>query len=109
MSHHINQLYTPIKKIRFQTPVASDTQTKSLPVCPSNLYKTKFYATIKKKKADLEIYITSQKLQTVLCMCVYVCVHGCPVAKPCLTLCDPMDYSSPGSSVHGIFQPRILE
>ena len=26
-----------------------------------------------------------------------------------LTLCDPMDYSLPGSSVHGIFQARILE
>ena len=26
-----------------------------------------------------------------------------------LTLCDPMDCSSPGSSVHGILQPRILE
>ena len=27
----------------------------------------------------------------------------------CLTLCDPMDYSPPGFSVHGIFQARILE
>ena len=27
----------------------------------------------------------------------------------CLTLCDPMDCSIPGSSVHGIFQARILE
>ena len=26
----------------------------------------------------------------------------------CLTLCDPVDYSSPGSSVHGILQARIL-
>ena len=26
-----------------------------------------------------------------------------------LTLCDPMDYSPPGSSVHGILQARILE
>ena len=26
-----------------------------------------------------------------------------------LTLCDPMDYSLPGSSVHGISQARILE
>jgi len=26
-----------------------------------------------------------------------------------LTLCDPMDYSLPGSSVHGIFQVRVLE
>ena len=27
----------------------------------------------------------------------------------CLTLCDPIDHSSPGSSVHGIFQARELE
>ena len=27
----------------------------------------------------------------------------------CPTLCNPMDYSLPGSSVHGIFQARILE
>ena len=26
-----------------------------------------------------------------------------------LTLCDSMDYSPPGSSVHGILQARILE
>ena len=29
--------------------------------------------------------------------------------QSCLTLCDPMDCSPPGSSVHGIFQGRILE
>ena len=27
----------------------------------------------------------------------------------CLTLCDPMDCSPPGSSVHGILQARVLE
>ena len=62
-------------------------------------------------------------------ICVYLCVYLCVyihvyvyiyiyengkkmkvfVAQSCLTLCDPMDYSSPGSSVHGIFQARILE
>ena len=31
------------------------------------------------------------------------------VAQSCLTLCDPMDYSLPGSSVHRIFQARVLE
>ena len=31
------------------------------------------------------------------------------VAHLCLTLCDHMDCSPPGSSVHGIFQARILE
>ena len=28
--------------------------------------------------------------------------------QSCLTLCDPMDCSPPGSSVHGILQARIL-
>ena len=31
------------------------------------------------------------------------------VAELCPTLCDPMDYSPLGSSVHGILQTRILE
>ena len=30
------------------------------------------------------------------------------VSQSCLTLCDPMDGSPPGSSVHGISQARIL-
>ena len=29
--------------------------------------------------------------------------------QSCLTLCDPMDRSPPGSSVYGILQARILE
>ena len=32
-----------------------------------------------------------------------------PVTKLCPTLCGPMDYSPPGSSVHGILQAKILE
>ena len=31
------------------------------------------------------------------------------VAQSCLTLCNPLDCSSPGSSVHGILQAKILE
>ena len=31
------------------------------------------------------------------------------VAQSCPTLCNPMDYRPPGSSVHGILQTRILE
>ena len=30
-------------------------------------------------------------------------------AQSCLTHCDPMDFSLPGFSIHGIFQARILE
>ena len=36
---------------------------------------------------------------------MYACVH----VQSCPNLCDPMDYSLPGSSVHGIFQVRILQ
>ena len=31
------------------------------------------------------------------------------VAQSCLTLSDPMDWSLPGSSIHGIFQAGVLE
>ena len=32
-----------------------------------------------------------------------------PCAQLCLTLCDPLDCSLPGSSVHGVFQAKMLE
>ena len=32
---------------------------------------------------------------------IVVCTHVCSVGKSCLTLCEPMDYSPPSSSVHG--------
>ena len=36
--------------------------------------------------------------------------HMCVlVAQSCLTLCDPVDCSPPGSSVHGLAQARILD
>ena len=44
---------------------------------------------------------------TVVCVCMCVCV--CVCAQLCPTLCNPMDYSSPCSSVHGLSQARMLE
>ena len=38
-----------------------------------------------------------------VCVCVFVCAQSSP------TLCDPMDCSLSGSSVHGILQARILK
>ena len=43
-----------------------------------------------------------EKHTEALCFC-------CVCAQWCLTLCDPMDCSPPGSSVHGILQARIAE
>ena len=39
-----------------------------------------------------------------MCVCVCVCVCARVCAQPCSTLCDPTDYSPPGSSVHEIFR-----
>ena len=39
----------------------------------------------------------------------YVCESESEVAQSCPTLSDLMDCSLPGSSVHGIFQARVLE
>ena len=34
---------------------------------------------------------------------------ACMPAHSCMTLCDPLDRIPPGSSVHGVFQERLLE
>ena len=52
------------------------------------------------------------------CVCMWFLINRARVAEhgaqfsilqSCLTLYDPMDRSPPGSSVHGIFQAKILE
>ena len=53
-----------------------------------------------------------------LCVCVSVCVSVCVCVCLCvcvlapqlyLTLCNALDCSQPGFSVHGILQARMLE
>ena len=39
----------------------------------------------------------------------HMLVSESEVAQSCLTLCSPMEYSLPGSSIHGIFHARVLE
>ena len=46
---------------------------------------------------------------TVLLRACHICTCCPSVTQSCPTLCDPMDCSPPGSSVHGILQARILE
>ena len=45
---------------------------------------------------------------TCVCGCVCVCVCVCLFARLYLTLCNPMDCSPLGSSIHGISQARLL-
>ena len=58
--------------------------------------------------ADFLIKHRPQRLT--LCVCVSVCLCvSVLIVQSCTTLCNPMDCSLPGSSVHGILQTRILE
>ena len=56
---------------------------------------------------------TSKMFSVRVCVCVCVCVFVCVCARAraqlCLSLCDPLDYSLPGSSDRGIFPAKILE
>ena len=40
-------------------------------------------------------------------MCVWACACAQPLSR--VWLCNPVDWNPPGSSVHGIFQARVLE
>ena len=55
----------------------------------------------------LTLHFSVAKLWFWTYVLISMCV--CLVSQSCLTLCDPMVCSPPGSSVHGIFQARILE
>ena len=66
-----------------------------------------FMSHVKNHSALPHLYLIDRntfKLQTWVCVCV--CVS---VAQSCPTLCDSMDCSPAGCSVHGTFQARILE
>ena len=63
----------------------------SIPAQGSFLFLTNYLASLSK--------IRLIKLNAVLCL----------VTQSCLTLCDPMDYSPPGSSIRGILQATVLE
>ena len=48
-------------------------------------------------------------LSSVLMLHIFTFESESKVTQSCPTFCDPMDYSLPGSSVHGIFQAIRLE
>ena len=72
-------------------------------------------------KVDFWLYLNERKCLQVISSLFFLfwfshyvyATPKCPmwseVTQSCPTLCDPMDCSPPGSSVHGIFQAWILE
>ena len=81
-------------------------QVKMLPWhrCPGFIPYLRSRCESKGKKTAEVCGIIGNKLPNLKRVCVCVLV-----TQLCLTLCDPMDRSPPGSSVHGILQARILE
>ena len=55
------------------------------------------------------LQIKQTKVGTVSCVGKEEVKSESEVTQSCPALCDPMDCSPPGSSIHGIFQARILE
>ena len=56
-------------------------------------------------------HLSMREALDTICTYIYY-IYICVCARPhqlCLTLCDPMDCSPPGSIFHGIFQARILD
>ena len=63
-------------------------------------------------RSNLGLAVNTGLLRTKLLLYMWLCLSLCAGAKSlqsCLILCDPLDCSLPGSSVHGILQARILE
>ena len=64
------------------------------------------------ERVSISIRIRKEKVKLSLLaddMIIHMKNFKSEVPQSCLTLCDPMDCSLPGSSVHGIFQARVLE
>ena len=62
-----------------------------------------------KKSTKCGVFLSSpQGIKNVVYSCISVYIYAQSL-KSCSTLWDPMDYSRPGSPVHGILQVRILE
>ena len=91
--------------------------TKSYPNVTYFYAQMSYYISLKQKKYAYELrskfsfpvilvkfFSKSESPLQLLLVCV--CDN---LLQSCLTLCDPENYSPPGSSVHGILQARILE
>ena len=68
--------------------------------CYKNVYGVAAHFLISIRALNLKEEYVRMKFQSVAIILV---------DQSCPSLCDPMDCSPPGSSLHGIFQPKILE
>ena len=58
---------------------------------------------------EIPLEVLRQKKESLLLEPPHAVAAAAKSLQSCLTLCNPIDGSPPGSSVHGIFQARVLE
>ena len=80
---------------------------------PSTKLKTIFKNNLKVKDQCVTKKHVAEKLARskfmMLYIYIYMYIYICSITQLCPTLCNPMDCSPSGSSIHGIFQARVLE
>ena len=108
---------------RVRHNLVTEQQQQQCPVlellCPVNLWVSDYSL-----KYSMESFRDIRRMVTKCLLLISICLKSTmiknkqyresntehtEVAQSCLTLCDPMDCSPPGFSVHGIFQAWILE
>ena len=102
-----HDLCLPNQRFRRLSLVAAAAAAKSLQSCPTLVRPHRQQPTRLPCPWD-----SPGKNTEVSCHFLLQCVKvksQSEVAQSCPTLCDPMDCSLPGSSVHGVFQARVLE
>ena len=67
-------------------------------------YHILLYATLKNHRI-----LVASNSEHLLLQCLHAGMLHAKLLQSCLTLCNPVDCSPPGSSLHGILQARILE
>ena len=96
-----------LKPLCILTPAFSSLKTSSAFILTEarTVWKFKAWLGLSTSCSGLVLWtpllLTGCSLGLVVCVCV--CSQWCPI------LCDPVDCSPPGSSVHGVSQARILE
>ena len=64
---------------------------------------------VKQINIELKEFLPEQMKSITIILELVIAAAAAKSLQSCPTLCDPTDYSPPGSSVHGIFQARVLE
>ena len=103
--HHCYCQLAPDASHALVWPVLSPWRHDSMGCIPQALPLTAFLLGLPRKALEDQ----SGKGKRSGCILPSFSLFSVSVAQSCLTLCDSMDCSPPGPSVHGTFQARILE